>query len=271
MFETFQLDCGLSGNVFALDFDRYGFLAAHGWWSHLWCLLSKYGVILSLRSDCYYPIPRKHDVGLMNALVDSKLFDKLELRRINRVRHFKGVFVLSDMTHCDGMHLKENMLSTERLNYREGVHRYPIEYPTQSDFALWRTAIFTIFTQTNTLPRPLGKYLRPPALPYEWMLSETDDLLFRCPADSTSRVDVYVPDGTASRRHARHFRFSCSLQHCPTGTHYASTTHASTTTAVVHSITAIPTPTAPRCRSLRDIINDLEDHVIYVGEVPLRL
>ena len=34
MFETFQLDCGLSGNVFALDFDRYGFLAAHGWWSH---------------------------------------------------------------------------------------------------------------------------------------------------------------------------------------------------------------------------------------------
>ena len=88
--------------------------------------------------------------------------------------HFKGVFVLSDMTHCDGMTLKENMLSADSLNYSEGVHRYPIEYPTQSDFALWRTAIFTIFTQTNTLPPPLGKYLRPPALPYEWMLSDTD-------------------------------------------------------------------------------------------------
>lgn len=115
--------------------------AVQDWWD-----------IISHRSDCYYSLPPKHVVGLMNVLVGSKLLDKTEICRINRVCHFKGVFVLTDvMTHCDGVTPKESMLTTDQLNYREGVHRYPIEYPIKSDFALWKTELFTIFPNTNTL------------------------------------------------------------------------------------------------------------------------
>ena len=83
-----------------MDYEIYGCLAQHSWWSHLWQLLSLYNVLLTLRQDCYYPLPRKHDVGLMNLLVDNEVFTRSELflLRINRVRHFKGVFAPSSHT-----------------------------------------------------------------------------------------------------------------------------------------------------------------------------
>ena len=96
----------------------------------------------------------------MNKLVDGGVFNRTQLERINRVRHYKGVFTLalSEITHCDGITIRQEqeMLSSARLNYHEGIHRYPIQYPTSSDIELWKVALYTIFTSTNTLSKPLG-------------------------------------------------------------------------------------------------------------------
>eukprot|EP00984_Skeletonema_dohrnii_P025210 scaffold14326_cov83-Skeletonema_dohrnii-CCMP3373.AAC.1 len=249
------MDCGLSGNFLELDYEKYGFLAQHSWWSHLWRLLSMYDVTLQLFSECYYPLPRKHDVGLMNILVERGVFAPAELIRINRVRHFKGVLVLSELTHCDGITLRKEYLSEDRIQSVEGHHRYPIERPTASDFGLWRTALFTVFSTTSTLYRPLGKYLRHPPLPHEWLYSSSNDLLFRRSSAPSSSVAIYVksPSASVSRRNAVQFTFSCTVVDPPVATH--SLTDSSVT---VHSFAPVPSP--PIVLSLQEVIDSFEDH-----------
>ena len=58
--------------------------------------------------------------------------------------------------------LRQKMLLSSRSNYSEGIYRYqnPIQYPTSSDIKLR----CTLFSTTNTLPRPRGKYVRHPPL-----------------------------------------------------------------------------------------------------------
>eukprot|EP00984_Skeletonema_dohrnii_P007087 scaffold2547_cov84-Skeletonema_dohrnii-CCMP3373.AAC.1 len=172
----------------------------------------------------HYPLPRKHDVGLMNILVERGVFAPAELIRINRVRHFKGILVLSELTHCDGITLRKEYLSEDRIQSVEEHHRYPIERPTASDFGLWRTALFTVFSTTSTLYRPLGKYLRHPPLSYEWLYSSSNDLLFRHSSAPSSSVAIYVksPSASVSRRNAVQFTFSCTAVDPPVATHYAS-------------------------------------------------
>ena len=244
-----------------MDYTTYGFLVQHSWWSHLWTLLSRYDVCLKLRQDCYYPLPRKHDVGLMNKLVDGGVFNRTQLERINRVRHYKGVFALSEITHCDGITIRQEMLSSARLNYHEGIHRYPIQYPTSSDIELWKVALYTIFTSTNTLSKPLGKYLHKPPLPILWQYSASTDVLFRFHSSSTSTVDIFVPSGERSRRHASRYVFSSTAPLPPTATHYASLVSSSPYEAVVHSLTRVPL--APPCRSLQEVLDSYDDQSVW--------
>ena len=218
-------------------------------------------VCLKLRQDCYYPPLRKHDMGLMNVLVDGGVFTRTQLVKINRVRHYKGVFALSEITRCDGITIRQEMLPPTRLNYHEGTHRYPIQYPASSDIELWKIALHTIFSSTNTLSRPLGKYVHNPPLPYLWQYSASTDVLFRFHSLSASTVDLFVPSGERSRRHASRYVFSSTAALPPTATHYASLVSSSPYEAVVHSITCVPL--APPFRSLQEVLDSYDDQVVW--------
>ena len=118
------------------------------------------------------------------------------------------------------------------------------------------TALFTIFSNTKTLPRPLGSIFAHRLYDMNGSSPQLKTYSIKSPS-----LSVYVPDGIASRRNARHFRFSRSLPHYPTGTHYASLVSVSTDAAVAHSVT--PITSAPKCRSLQDIIDDFDDQVMW--------
>ena len=198
-----------------------------------------YSVRLEFFSECYYPLPRKHDVGLMNILVDREFFSPAELSRINRVRHFHGIFVLSELTHCDGITLRREFLSLERPSSESHHPQYPLEHPTASDFNLWKTALFTVFSSTLTLNRPLGKYLCHPPRSYIWLYSSGSDLLSR--RISTNLVAIYVKSQSGvTRSNTDHYTFSCTASEPPSHTHFASVISSNASAAVVHSFTPIP-------------------------------
>eukprot|EP00985_Skeletonema_marinoi_P032286 scaffold39090_cov144-Skeletonema_marinoi.AAC.6 len=139
-------------------------------------------------------------------------------------------------------------------DYRED-HRYPIERPTASDFGLWRTALFTVFSTTSILYRPLGKYLRHPPLPHEWLYSSSDDLLFRRSSNtSSSSVAIYVKSPSASVSNCNTvqftFSFSCTASDPPVTNHFASVTSLTDSSVTVHSFAPVPSP--PTVLSLQE-------------------
>ena len=119
------------------------------------------------------------------------------------------------------------------------VLQYPLEHPTASDFNLWKTALFTVFSSTRTLTRPLGKYLCHPPRSYIWLYSSGSDLLSR--RISTNLVAIYVKSQSGvTRSNTDHYTFSCTASEPPSHTHFASVISSNASAAVVHSFTPIP-------------------------------
>jgi hypothetical protein len=152
-FELLQVECGLHGSPFTRDFRLYGCLAMTTWMKLLWQYLDYYQVKLHL-DNVVIPPTRERDHVFMELVVDS--LPQADWQRINRVRHHKKIYFLSQLLACDGVTVLPSQVGPGIGP--ASVLVFPNQQPTRSDFALWDSAVRHITSPKLRWSPPLGKF-----------------------------------------------------------------------------------------------------------------
>ena len=243
-YEIFQMEVGLSSNIFTEDFSRLGNLASNGWWKHLWHLCWKYKVGFHMRRKWQIPLLRDNDRSFMDVICQSDIFTKEHKVRINRVRKHKAIHSIADLTLCDGRSVSPSVWTRQVGNSSRVFSK---EVPTKEDFKLFHSAVKNLCRGGDTLACPLGHYIGSPHRECTWYTDEAEQSLYHA-MDNTSYV-VYSLDTT--RRPTRHgrrfFRSETVTGLCPR-THHASVYNvaADGTAATLHSSSRAYRPSTAR-------------------------
>jgi hypothetical protein len=112
-YRVFQVKVGLGGNIFSPSFISFDRLATHGFFCNLWELLHRYGVVFCLHYNFNILLLREQDRTLMDAVHDTRIFDRREQETLNWYRHFKGVHSIGDMVCSHGHTIDLTMLTQE--------------------------------------------------------------------------------------------------------------------------------------------------------------
>lgn len=199
--ETFQMEMGLSTDIFAEDFDRIGHLATGGFWKHLWQLCTRYKVKLQLSRRWLIPLLRSGDRTIMDIVCSQDIYTSAQKASINRVRRHKGLHCLGDITLCDGRTIDQSIFNKDRS---DSSRVFSTEKPTSQDFKLFRRAIRIISSDSFLLPTSLGPYISQPHRPDIWFTTGDRSELFRF--RSNRCYDLFIPDVTARRtRHGTRY------------------------------------------------------------------
>ncbi len=83
VYQVFKVEVGLGTNVFSQSFISFGRLATHGFFQNLWKLLHRYGVVSCLHPNFDIPLLREHDRMLMDAVHNTRIFDRWEQETLN--------------------------------------------------------------------------------------------------------------------------------------------------------------------------------------------
>ena len=158
-YQAFQMEVGLGGNIFGKSFKSLGHLATHGFFRNLWELAWTYKTVPRIYEKCDIPLLRVNDCMFMDAVYETRIFTGKELGQINRVRHYKNISSLGDMTCCDGKTIRQEMYTTEG---GESNREYPIQQPTCTDFRVWFRALGSVCRSGTKLNTTLGDYTTTP-------------------------------------------------------------------------------------------------------------
>ena len=174
-YQVFQMEVGLGGNIFTKPFTELGHLATHGFFRSLWELLDLYGVSFMIHNTHDIPLLREDDRMIMDAIVETGIFNGSELDQINRVRHHKKVSSVGDLVDCDGM-----SISPEILTPTVGVSRreFPRQQPTHADVMVWSKAIGSLCRGGQKLIKSLGSYTSSPHKPDDWFINDIKTEIF---------------------------------------------------------------------------------------------
>ena len=120
--ENLTLELGSSRPFWDLDFSTWGCLATPSWITYTWRDLCS--TDLTLRGPhTLIPLQRHGDVFLMDVFV-SQGFTSEQIRTLNKVRMYKQVIRLSNITTADGI-----SIALEFLNSQPPVHPTPFIWP----------------------------------------------------------------------------------------------------------------------------------------------
>ena len=110
---------------------------------------------------------REGDITLMDAFIDTGIWQIGQLKILNCVRRFKCVYSKSDILQPDG-----RTVMSEMMDKSEGSSdwTFPKEKPRGKDFELWQTALQHLTSPTLTLYRSVGRYIHEPHKKTGWYL-----------------------------------------------------------------------------------------------------
>ena len=206
-YQVFQMEVGLGGNIFSKPFAELGHLATHGFFRSLWELLDLYGVSFRFHQSIDIPLLRENDRMIMDAVVETGLFNRSELDQINRFRHHKKVSSVGDIVSCDGMSINPEIItSAVGVSSRE----FPRQQPTYADSTVWRTAIGSLCRGGNKLIKSLGSYTSTPHKPDEWFINGKKTEIYH--KISTGQYEQYTLEDT---HRSTRFGAKYSLHDCP--------------------------------------------------------
>ena len=122
------------------------------------------------------PLMRERDTSLMDAFIETGIWQIEQLERLNIVRRYKKVFSKSDILESDGQTVLSSM-----MDKFEGTSTwvFPKEKPRRTDLELWQSALYHLTSTTLTLMRPLGRYINPPHKTSGWYQSLDRQYLYR--------------------------------------------------------------------------------------------
>ena len=98
----FRISVGLGGHIFERDYKHLGKLAEPCWFSHTWELCYKYNAPIKFATKFEVPLMRERDITLMDAFIETGIWQIHELKILNIVRRFKCVYSKSDILQPDG-------------------------------------------------------------------------------------------------------------------------------------------------------------------------
>ena len=260
--------CGLSGNIFTLDFQRYGHLAEHSWFKHKWQLCWLFNVQLYVTPMWDFSLVRDGDRSIMKLFADLNIYSTNELNALNWVRCYKKAFFVSDLVLADGQTLDPDQL----LHIPDdSLKHFSLEHPLPHNIALWKSAVGRLFTPAHRLHEPLGNFLTSPNCPFHWQVSDSRQEIYRI----HSRGDRVLFDTyrcSPEHRNTRNrnvFQWMLSSYGDPPSQTLASLRQLDLNMASFHSLATTTVTVAPI--SLRQVINSWENpslwnQLIYDGD-----
>jgi hypothetical protein len=235
-YERLQIETGLSGNVFLRDYDKYSCLATHTWYKVFWQYLSRFGVRLEIGDGYDVPLVRERDRYFMD--VALPLTPPAEWPFMNRVRHHKGIFLMSQLTHADGITIMQSVLSRNPGPPSSMV--FPVQQPTASNFEVWRRTIYLVSSPSLRLGIPLGWLRRLPYDRFLWRVSRDRSILVRVDTQDNSTC-LFLPTSMASTRQGRRYRHSTrQLSPIPLLPFLASVVQYADKSISIHSVVLDP-------------------------------
>lgn len=185
LYEAFQMEVGVSGNILTHSYSDLSHLATHSWFKVLWQYCSTYDVGVFFHQRFHIPPTRDRDLSLIELFQDHRNSGRV-LSILNRVRKYYRVHSLADILCADGMTVD---LASFSRRPRPSFRSFSWERPTPSDFELWERTIRSFMSPSLQSPRSLGPYLSPPHIPYSWFCSEDGNHLYH--AFSNNGYDVF--------------------------------------------------------------------------------
>jgi hypothetical protein len=174
VYESFQMEVGLDGNILTRSYNRFSYLASHSWFKVLWQYSSLYKVKIKFEPK-YLLGPTRQGDKLLIELFIERGYKGVALERLNRVRKFHCVHSLADILCADRSTVDPAIFSTSSGH---STHTFSWEQPTKADFDAWKHAIRNITSASLTHSPPLGKYKTAPHIPYYWLASPDNAVLY---------------------------------------------------------------------------------------------
>jgi len=145
-YEVFQVETGLLGIIFSLDYAELESLVTHGWFKHLWQLCQIYKLDFTVHKDFDIPLLREDDWTIMDEVIRTTIYLQTHLMQINRVRKFKGRHSMADLVLCEGITINSNMLTRASSCSNQ---KFPRERPPNDDFNIWNECLRAISLNTS--------------------------------------------------------------------------------------------------------------------------
>ena len=156
-YKAFMVEVGMYGNIFSRAWEEFNVLATkHTWYYNLWELCHRLDVELEVDEKYHNKPVRQGDRSIINVAIEKGCRNKT-LESINVVRKHLNLIHLSDLVHCDGRTLLDNLL--EAYGQLATKMTFPKEKPTRNDKSLWRQFLDTLTDDRNMLLEPLGEYV----------------------------------------------------------------------------------------------------------------
>jgi hypothetical protein len=217
VFESFQMEVGLDGNIFDRNYNRLGYLASHSWFKILWQYCDHYKVKLRFDPKFHIKPTRVGDRALMELFLEQR-YQKHIMERLNRVRRFLRVHSLADIVLADGCTVDTAHILSRTQGH--STRTFSWEQPTPTNFDTWKSAIRDITSASYRLPTPLGPYSQEPHRSYTFFTTDDKSVAYRI---RDNEYDTYHRDDTlrSTRSGLRYRKISTSTGR-PTYSKYAS-------------------------------------------------
>ena len=178
--EAIQIEVGSKEQFFSLSYEKYGFLTPFSWLATLWDALYSYGI--SLKPGTWnLKLPRTNDLALMDAVVDSNLFNRQEIEKINHCRLYLQVFFLSDIVSGNGQYIIPELVRGERFHQWNSKWQWPRQpRPPKSSWSLWDIAITEVWAKSEStqLQIPLGNWIHSTHMRYQYKIDHNKRILY---------------------------------------------------------------------------------------------
>lgn len=111
-------------------------------------------------------ILRRDDGSLMDTVCSTDLYSSAERLAFNRVRKFKCLHGVADVTLVDGVTINPFVFTREPS---DSSRVFSVERPTRENVDIFQTIILNLCNGNTHLPAPLGPYINKPHRRDVWL------------------------------------------------------------------------------------------------------
>eukprot|EP00956_Cyclotella_meneghiniana_P035617 scaffold116441_cov45-Cyclotella_meneghiniana.AAC.1 len=101
LYEAFQMEVGVNGNVLSRSYSELSHLATHSWFKILWQYSSSYDVKILFHDRFHIQPTRERDISIIDWFIQHG-FSGDSLGTLNRVQKYYKVHSLADILCADG-------------------------------------------------------------------------------------------------------------------------------------------------------------------------
>jgi hypothetical protein len=164
-YSLFLVKMGLSLQPLPESYERHNFLQTHSWMKMLWEKVSMFGLKVIV-ADFHLKYPREGDCFIMQVLIELK-YSREKLRILNQVRVSPQLLFLSNIPTASGLKINPEVMHPRPPAETWSKMRWPNEWPTKSNFQLWRSAMQAICPSWQIGAR-VGRFVTAPHKIWQW-------------------------------------------------------------------------------------------------------